>query len=105
MYFVVADLPRPMVKIGWSSKPDQRLSALQTGSPVKLRFLHMVKAPMQEEGLLRKRFKHLRSHGEWLFLEDDLLDHIRGILPDGAAPIFPEKQEETAEIYPMAIGM
>lgn len=87
VYFIVADLPRPMVKIGWSSRPDQRFSALQTGSPVKLRFLHMFKAPMQEEGLTRKRFKHLHSHGEWMFLEGDLLEHIRGLMPDGSSPV------------------
>lgn len=65
----------------------------------------MYKAPMQEEGLLRKRFKHLRSHGEWMFFEDDLLEHVRKIMPPGASPITFGSQYETAEIYPFAIGL
>lgn len=79
VYFIEAvDLQR--VKIGYTSdRAESRLSALQTGCPVRLRVLAQIKGDAESERLLHEQFSHLRLHGEWFKLERDLLEYVQGL--------------------------
>lgn len=66
-YVYVVEAENGLVKIGFASSPKERLRALQTGSPLKLRlrrFLKIPDAPVAERGL-HERFRKHRVHGEW----------------------------------------
>jgi hypothetical protein len=74
-YFVQAVGGGP-VKIGRTRKPmDERLRALQTGSPVKLRVIGVIEG--DREGECHRKFAHDRLHGEWFTATDKLLKFIR----------------------------
>jgi len=53
------------VKIGWSTDVDDRLRAIQTGSPVALALLRTIDAHPIGERLLHQQYAHLRQRGEW----------------------------------------
>lgn len=63
------------IKIGFTSKdPNERLAALQVGSPTKLRIVGLLPSNCEKE--LHKRFADHRSHGEWFHASKDLLEFI-----------------------------
>lgn len=64
-----------MVKIGKTTADSlrQRLSMLQTGSPVKLTVIRLIDGGMQAEAWLHRRFAGLRAHGEWFKYSDEML--------------------------------
>lgn len=63
------------IKIGFTSRtPEERLSALQVGSPTKLRIVGLL--PMDREKELHQRFDKHKSHGEWFNPAKDLLEFI-----------------------------
>jgi hypothetical protein len=51
------------IKIGRAIDPLQRLAELQTGSPVKLELLAVLRG--DHEAMLHRKFADLRIHGEW----------------------------------------
>lgn len=55
-----------LVKIGWAKAPEDRVSALQIGSPLILTLLWSDEGPY--EGPLHRRFKDYRVRGEWFDL-------------------------------------
>jgi len=66
------------IKIGFTSQePIQRLRNLQTGSPVKLRFVGLIEEDVEKK--LQDKFKHLRLHGEWFDNKPELLDYIKSL--------------------------
>ena len=66
VYFVTGTGPRDAVKIGWTvCDPANRLRALQTGSPVELRYLALVRAHSPFEGWCHRQFEPDRKYGEW----------------------------------------
>lgn len=54
-----------IIKIGFSSEPEARISALQTGIPGGVELIASWPAPITEETQALKRFAHLRTNGEW----------------------------------------
>lgn len=60
------------VKIGFATKLDMRLKALQAANPEPLTVLHSVDGTMQTEREFHKRFSALRGTGEWFKNEGDL---------------------------------
>lgn len=87
VYFVQAVCGGP-VKIGKTTKPmSERLSALQTGSPVPLKVLAVRKA---SERRLHQKFFEYRLSGEWFRPEGALLDYLRLI---GAQPMSPRQAD------------
>lgn len=67
------------IKIGSTSNPTARLSALQTGSPVRLRLIGYTEGGEPEERRLHRLFEDSRSHGEWFKPTIDLLDYITSL--------------------------
>ena len=77
VYFVHAPI-NGLIKIGFSREsPDSRLSDFQRGSPVPIERLGIIRAGIQFEGKLHRRFAHLNSHGEWFKPGDDLMAFVR----------------------------
>lgn len=61
------------VKIGWSRNVDARMRALQTAASAPLRLLGTLAGTREVERSLHKRFRALRTHGEWFRATDDLI--------------------------------
>ena len=81
VYFILGEKTN-LVKIGHTNGFGQRglqvrLTALQIGSPDKLKVIAYIdKWSVQEERELQVWFAHLRVHGEWFKLDSELLEII-----------------------------
>ena len=77
VYFILA-ADTAMVKIGVTRRdPQERLYAMQTGSPSQLEVVLVLdENPPFEERQLHKRFYKQRSHGEWFRCEGELRQFI-----------------------------
>ena len=64
------------VKIGFALDPDQRIKEIQTGNPEKLRVLAKVEGGAELEREYHRRFSDQRRHGEWFFINSDILAEI-----------------------------
>jgi hypothetical protein len=60
------------VKIGIATDPAQRLTALQTGNPRPLKLLAQFIGDREFEAKLHRDYAHLRVHGEWFRVEDQI---------------------------------
>lgn len=66
-----------VVKIGFTkSRPEKRLSALQTGCPLPLKLWAYCEGTYELERAFHETFAELRLHGEWFMVADKL----RGLL-------------------------
>lgn len=79
VYFIF-DEEKNKVKIGKSQTPDARLGDLQRGSTSILRLLGYIPGGHSKESELHKQFDHLRAHGEWFNMGDDLREYIDSVL-------------------------
>lgn len=74
------------VKIGkWSSYPEERLTALQTGSDSELILLAVLYTNSDEdairlEGELHIKFWHTRKHNEWFNYTRELEEYLKPVL-------------------------
>ena len=71
VYVIGSPLSR-LVKIGWTTNLRNRLSSLQSGSPVELRVYRTYPGGRELEKWLHVHFKRSRKHGEWFSLAYDL---------------------------------
>lgn len=73
VYFIEAE-GLDLVKIGLADDPRKRLAMLQVGSPVRLilRGVQCVDDAAGWEAEKHKRYRHLRTHGEWFSIDDEL---------------------------------
>lgn len=71
IYFLAAPTAG-MVKIGYSYSMWERVEVIQAMSPVRLNLIGAMPGDRTTEAALHLRFAHLRSHGEWFRLDDDL---------------------------------
>lgn len=69
--YLIGSAGSPLVKIGWTGNPEQRLRNLQTGSPVPLQLLAVFEGGAIVEAELHRRFADKRRHGEWFDLGPD----------------------------------
>jgi hypothetical protein len=74
VYFLGAE--NGLVKIGYASDFMRRLPKIALGSPLPLRPLAITPGGRVEERAYHARFKHLRRHGEWFELDQELEDEI-----------------------------
>jgi hypothetical protein len=73
----------PVVKIGRSGNPAARLASIQTGSPQRLRLLHVEEGAGDMEGEVHKALAGRRVYGEWFdFGADPALGLVRQALAD-----------------------
>lgn len=84
VYFVNAEGLR-LIKIGWTSNIDRRMSQLIGASPVPLNLLDKWPGTRFDEADFHKRWEHLRKHGEWFRAEAELVRWIarKGDVRDG----------------------
>lgn len=78
VYFITCgDGEWPFVKIGYSKDIVGRMEALQPGAPQKLDLIGRMPGTIQVERAIHEKFSHLREHGEWFRLEDELWDFVK----------------------------
>jgi len=68
----------PIIKIGISHSPRQRLRQLNIGGGTVLELLGGFRGTPGDEKAVQRKFKHLHVRGDWFQADDDLLAHIRG---------------------------
>jgi len=81
-YIYAIEANRGQVKIGMAAEPRQRLSGLQTGSPVELTLLAAGAAekPKAAEKELHRRYADDRIRGEWFRLKrEDVLELVETV--------------------------
>jgi hypothetical protein len=64
VYFIQEQNDGP-IKIGYSARPEKRLSDLQTGNPDQLHLRHVIPGDRQVERQLHRRFEPARIRLEW----------------------------------------
>lgn len=74
VYFIKSE--NNHVKIGFSSNVEHRFKCLQSHSPCKLELLKSIPSDIGRESRLHAQFSHLRKHGEWFSLTDELISFI-----------------------------
>lgn len=70
-----------LVKIGFSTRLEQRIQALRASSPVVLELVAAIPGTRQLETSLHQQFKKLRKHGEWFLAAEPLSSYILGLPP------------------------
>ena len=83
--YVIGAPGMPLVKIGKSTDPVARLGTLQTGCPMKLELVAILK-PNVTEYQWHKKFRDQRRHGEWFFITNEMVEELHALdLPESAA--------------------
>ena len=76
VYFVGAE-EVGRVKIGYTLfDPNGRFETLETGSPVKLSKLGLMRGSLAREAELHSRFKHHHARREWFHLDSEIVEFI-----------------------------
>lgn len=73
VYFIEMERPR-LIKIGYASDVDERLSNLQTACPFELSVLDVFIGTKEDERVLHKMLKPHRYRREWFRPTDDVFD-------------------------------
>lgn len=68
-----------LIKLGRSTRPDSRLSSLQTASPVLLDVLAVVPEWLMSEARAHDKWAGLREHGEWFRATPELREWVARI--------------------------
>lgn len=76
IYFIQATDGTGPVKIGYSKEPSARIRDFQTVSAKPLQVIAIIPGNLMAEQRLHRRFAHLREHGEWFRVEDELLEFL-----------------------------
>ena len=75
VYFIV-DYKTNQVKIGYSTKPEQRLKQLKTGYPGKLEIAKTVPGNPTDEKKYQRVFCHDKICREWFRLSEEIIEFI-----------------------------
>jgi len=71
IYFLLAkDLG--LLKIGFSRRPERRISSLICASPVRLKTIKIVDGDAEYEKSLHRKFSTYRAHGEWFYYNPEI---------------------------------
>ena len=76
VYFIRSVANESLIKIGYSSNVIIRFMHLHSSSPLTLELIGWVEGDRLTEREWHKRFKHLRSHGEWFHATPELIESI-----------------------------
>jgi hypothetical protein len=80
--FVYAMTDGQYIKIGVSVRPNKRKSNLSTGNAKKLILLGYFPGGFELESELHKRFKKVRSNGEWFEATSDIVEYLNEQIQD-----------------------
>lgn len=100
VYFI-GNIEYKIVKIGFSSNPQNRLKSLQTGCPYKLKILKKIEGNSHLEKDYHKIFKDFNMEGEWFELRGELLDFVNKTQNITKKPIL--KEGEWIKVTPQII--
>jgi hypothetical protein len=77
--YVIGNRQIQRYKIGRSTRLQERFKAIQSHSPILVEIIFSAKVTdsFAVEGLLHKRFKKQRKHGEWFDLSDTDLESLK----------------------------
>ena len=75
VYFILSE-STGLIKIGFSKSPLARLRLFQAGSGDRITLLASEPGAGLREGVLHRRFKKSRAHGEWFRPSKDLIAYI-----------------------------
>lgn len=89
VYFIRAASPVDLIKIGCTTMPKQRLSALHTWVPVKLTIEAMAPGDWSDEQAVQAMFHADHSHGEWFRASPALNAFIDNVAATGELPELP----------------
>lgn len=64
IYFITAP-EAGRIKIGYTTKPEKRISGLMTSSAYRLETLRIIEGTREQEQAMHDRFAYLRVHREW----------------------------------------
>jgi len=89
-----------LIKIGFTTDLEGRVSRLQTGSPYDLQLLGTIEGTQRDEQALHRRFANLNVRGEWFRGHTSLMAYIRDVthVPEPAAA--PEPEEPAQPLSP-----
>ena len=65
-----------LVKIGFSTYPEDRMKQLQTGCPFELELFGVIKGSVKEEKTLHRKYSKYRINGEWFKIDGELKDYL-----------------------------
>ncbi len=82
VYFIQAENGGP-IKIGYSIKPEKRLTDLQVAHPYKLSLIGTIHGNMFIEKKLHRYLLHARTYGEWFEPDEIVLATIKSCLEIG----------------------
>lgn len=79
IYFLIGvEDGQNLVKIGYTSKPlQERIQALQCGSPCTLSVVMLLEGGKADEIALHGRFRKYRHHGEWFHPGPELVAFVK----------------------------
>jgi len=75
--YIIGNLHHGLVKIGFSTNPDKRLSGIQCGCPFKVKVLRVFNGTMKQEKYLHYKYRNLNTNGEWFKYEGELMQNIK----------------------------
>lgn len=89
-----------LIKIGFTTDLEGRVSRLQTGSPYDLQLLGTIEGTQRDEQALHRRFANLNVRGEWFRGHASLMAYIRDVthVPEPVAA--PEPEEPVKPLSP-----
>jgi hypothetical protein len=67
------------IKIGYTYRLEKRLRDIQMYCPIKLTVLCSIPGDEGKERELHRKFKHLRIHGEWFRISDEIIEYISSL--------------------------
>lgn len=77
VYFLQADMPDGLIKLGLAEDPKGRMEHFRAVSPVPLKLLYFTEGTAKLLKQLHVRFHDVRQHGAWFTPTPSLLDYIR----------------------------
>lgn len=86
IYFIIEneDLIDPLIKIGFSNEPSNRLRQLQTGNPRILALMGWINADKTYEKRLHEKYHDRNTSGEWFKIHPtDVLEELKNAGTNG----------------------
>jgi len=97
MIYFIQDIEKGPIKIGFSTNPESRLTAIQTGYPYLLQIIKSFEGTREDEMLFHRRLRKHRLMGEWFKPHKDVYYLMetegKGVLDDKIEAILRLREE------------
>ncbi|QDP68106.1 MAG: hypothetical protein Unbinned5081contig1003_38 [Prokaryotic dsDNA virus sp.] len=75
--YLIAEEDNSFFKIGFSTKPENRLRALQTSNPRNLRIIKTIKGDKRDEAKIQYKFRASKENNEWFRNTKEIRDFFK----------------------------